>query len=82
MVFNGEPNIVRLDLAVPSRRLVEENANLEAPRPQLAQAGRDTGKRPARVQDVIHQQHVTPAHVQAQFLGEDQVRRFRAAAVT
>jgi hypothetical protein len=49
--------------------------------PNKAQFGADAEEGFARVQNVIHQQHVASADIQAQFLGEDQVGRFRPAAV-
>ena len=59
--------------------LVQQHTGPDAAGFERPQFGNDTAQGFASVQDVVHQQHVAPAHVQAEFLGEYQFAGFRAA---
>ena len=68
-------------LPAAARRLVQQHTGLDATRLERAKFGDHPAHGAARVQNVIHQQHVTTAHVEPQFLGENEIARFRARAV-
>src|ERR1700677_1298035 len=82
IIGNAESHVIRRDRLHPARGLVQQDANLDPARPQLAQFGRYAKEGPASVQNIIDEQDVPPADVQAQFLGKDHVGRFGAVAVT
>src|ERR1019366_6502250 len=73
---------IRLHVVRAARGLVQQHAGLDAARLEQLQLGQDTAHGFAGVENVIHQQDVAATHIQPQFLGEYQVARFGAEAVT
>ena len=51
---------------------VQQHTDADAPRLERAQLGQHLGQGAAGVEDVVHQEHVTAADIEAQFLGKDE----------
>ena len=60
---------------------VQQHADFDPARLEAPEFFGDALEGAAGVEDVVHQQHVAPAHIKAQFLGEDQFARLGARAV-
>ena len=80
-VRDFKTDVICLDVLRPAARLVEHHADFYPTRFERLDFGQHAAHGFAGVQNVVHQQHVTPAHVQPQFLGENQFARFRAEAI-
>src|SRR5690242_16745419 len=72
-VGNLKPNVVGGDVTAPARRLVQQHTGFDATRFEVAQLGQDTAHGLAGVENVVHQQNVTTANIQAQFLGKNEI---------
>ena len=76
-VGDFEPHIVRFHRFHAARRFVQQHARLDPARLEGAELAQHAVERLARVENVIHQQHIAPSHVEPQFLGKDEVARIR-----
>ena len=82
VVRHGEPDVIGRDFFNAPRGFVEQDADFDAARFEGANFGQHAIQGLAGVQDVVQEQHIAATHVQPQFLGENQVTRFQAVAVT
>ena len=80
-VGDFKPHIVRFHRLDAPRRLVQQHARLDPARFESLELAQHTVERFSRVENVIHQQHIAPAHVEPQFFGKDEVPGFGARAV-
>src|SRR5439155_10260692 len=76
-----KPDVVRLHVFKAAPGFVEQNAGADAARFENAQLAEHPVKGPARIENVVHQQHVAAADVEPQFLGDHQFAGFGAGAI-
>src|SRR2546423_14603541 len=67
-----ESDIIGLDLLGPAGSFVQENARFDPPGFERLKLAEHAIKRLAGIEDIIDEEDVAAANVQAQFLGEDQ----------
>src|SRR2546423_12912795 len=70
---NGKTDIVGADSFNAARSLFQQHAGFDSARLQLPHFAQHAMQGSAGIEDVVHQQHVTSANVQAELLREDQL---------
>ena len=80
-IRNLEADVIRIHFFHAARGLVQQHADFDPARLERADFWQHAAHGLAGVEDVVHQQHVAPADVEPQLLGEDQFAGFRAGAV-
>src|SRR6185295_10940051 len=76
-----EADVVRLDIFDTPRRFVQQDTGLNTARLEHAQLAEDAIQGFAGVQNVVHQQDIAAADIQAQFFRKDKFAGFSACAV-
>src|ERR1700690_8327 len=70
LVWNREPNIIRLDFELPPRRLIQQHGHPKTLRLMPQQQTLDKRQRQPRVQNVLHQDHIFVAQRLVHVLGQ------------
>src|SRR6185436_5478142 len=81
IVRDFEADEISLNGFEPARGFIEEDAGLDPAGFQGAELTRDQVESFACVEDVVDEQNVAPAHIEAQFLGENEFAGFSASAI-
>src|SRR5882724_2280882 len=80
-IRNLKADVIGANFFDSTRRLVQQNANFCPARIECANFWQHAAQGFSRVQNIIHEQHVAAANIEAQFLRENQIAGFRAEAV-
>src|SRR5437764_6146493 len=78
---NGKAYVIGSDFFNAARSLFQQHAGFDSTWLQLPHFAQHAMQRSAGIEDVVHQQNVASANVQAELLGEDQLAGLGAEPV-